>query len=91
MNLARVIHEEMRLIDEAVKLINEQIQSSKDERTRQAYEDYKRHLREIGSSIYSLVGKMRIDRVLDPPELSGLDEIASTGLILAEAQKQNER
>ena len=67
-------------MDEAVKEINLRISNAKQDNTRKAYEDYKRTLREISSFIYGLVGKMRIDRVLDPPEIASLESLTEIGL-----------
>jgi hypothetical protein len=83
--LANLVADVMRILDDAMKLVEKKIEESKDnERTRKAYEDYRNHIRELGTSVYTLIGKMRMDKVLDPPELEALGQMATTGLQIAE-------
>jgi hypothetical protein len=86
--IARGIAEIMKLADEIAKSIRSQITSAKDERTRSAYEDYQRDLREIAASIYGLIGKMRMDRVLDPEEIAGIEQIGTASLVMAQEPEE---
>lgn len=88
MELAKIVADSMLLLDEAMKIVTRKIVESKDQQERQGYEDYRRHIRELGSSIYTLIGKMRMDRILDPDELVVLDQMAAAGLKIAEERQQ---
>ena len=81
--LARLLIEQMKLIDDSIKEIERRQSIAKLEHVKTSYADYRRILREIAGSIYSLVGKMRIDKVLDPPEIKELNQLIDIGLSVA--------
>ena len=60
------IEEARRLLDEALKLVDEQ--REKGGETAELYDDYRFDLREMYSKLHALMGKMYADRVLDPEE-----------------------
>ena len=78
-----MVSDMMRILDESMKLVNKKIAESKEEHERQAYQDYMQHVRNLGVSVYTLIGKMRMDRVLDPKELETLDQMGPVGLKIA--------
>lgn len=79
-----MVSDVMRILDRAMELTNQKIRESKDDRERQGYEDYRRHIRELGTAVYTLIGKMRMDRILDPIELESLEQLGNLGLKVAE-------
>ncbi len=79
-----MIYDVMRILDEATKFVNKKISDSRDDHERQCYEDYRKHIRELGTSVYTLIGKMRMDRILDPKEVEMLEQMGAMGLQIAE-------
>ena len=64
--LIRAIEETRRLLDESLKIVDEQ--REKGGEVAELYDDYRADLREMYSKLYALMGKMYADRVLDPEE-----------------------
>jgi len=79
LELAKLLLEQMKIMDASVKEIESRMSKAKQETTKQAYADYKKSLRDITGLLYALVGKMRVDRVLDPPEIQAMQELVGTG------------
>ena len=79
LELAKLLLEQMKIMDASVKEIDLRMSKAKQDSTKTAYADYKRSLRDITGLLYALVGKMRVDRVLDPPEIQAMQALVDTG------------
>ena len=77
----------MKLLDDSIKEVESRQQRATLEHVKNSYADYRRILREIAGSVYSLVGKMRVDKVLDPPEMKNLALLVDTGLSIASIER----
>jgi hypothetical protein len=77
----------MKLLDDSIKEVESRQQKAKLDHVKNSYADYRRILREIAGSVYSLVGKMRVDKVLDPPEMKDLALLVDTGLSIASIER----
>ena len=63
------------LIDEMVKMVEKEINETEDSRLKNAYSDYLQDIREMAGMLGKIVGKMAVDRVIDPKEAMLLTKI----------------